>query len=166
MAEDVDSSEQKQQVVDFISARKGHIADLDEVLAFLGGDRSQAQALLEELAAEGQISVVGDSVMLNSDRYLPQVRCLICDKPVKRADLVAFYREKHFPFVNWGFHRECLEGGALEEMLSSGMFRLEDGKLFPGYEYGEGKNPITLAIKYLRSEDFLYTLELKGEEEQ
>jgi hypothetical protein len=165
MAEDVDVGELKQRVADFIYGKKGHIADLDEVLALIGGDRERAIAILNELTADGQISVVMDSVMLNSDRYLPKVRCLICDRPIDRDDLVPFYREKHFPFVNWGFHKECLEGGALDEMLSSDMFRMEDGKIFPNYEYGENKNPVTIAIKYLRSEDFLYSLELKSSEE-
>ena len=169
MAESTDGESLRQQVVDFIYGKKGHIVDLDEVLALLesltGGDRNRAKGIIDELAADGQISVVMDSVMLNSDRYLPKVRCLICDRTIDRDELVPFYREKHFPFVNWGFHRECLEGGALEEMLSSGMFRMEDGKIFPNYEYGENKNPITIAIKYLRSEDFLYLLELKGSEE-
>lgn len=167
--DDVDVESLKQQVVEFISGRKGHIADLDEVLALLGGliggDRDRAKSILDELTEDGQISVVLDSVILNSDRYLPKVRCLICDRSVNRDDLVPFYREKHFPFVNWGFHKECLEGGALDEMLSSGMFRMEDDKIFPNYDYGEDKNPVTIAIKYLRSEDFLYTLELKSSEE-
>lgn len=162
--EDVDVDGLKQQVADFIYGKKGHIADLDEVLAIIGGDRERAMAILSELTADGQISVVMDSVMLNSDRYLPKVRCLICDRPIGRDDLVPFYREKHFPFVNWGFHKDCLEGGALDEMISSGMFRMEDDKIFPNYEYGDNKNPVTIAIKYLRSEDFLYTLELKSSE--
>ncbi|WP_424359733.1 hypothetical protein [Methanocella sp. MCL-LM] len=162
---DVDVEALKQQVVEFISGKKGHIADLDEVLALIGGDRDRARSILDELTEDGQVSVVMDSVILNSDRYLPKVRCLICDRSVKRDDLVPFYREKHFPFVNWGFHKDCLEGGALDEMLSSGMFRTEDGKIYPNYEYGEGKNPVTIAIKYLRSEDFLYSLELKSSEE-
>lgn len=165
----VDVEALKQQVVEFIYGKKGHIADLDEVLTLLGGliggDSGRARAILDELAEDGQISVVLDSVMLNSDRYLPKVRCLICDRQINRDDLVPFYREKHFPFVNWGFHKECLEGGALDEMLSSGMFRTEAGKIYPNYEYGEGKNPVTIAIKYLRSEDFLYSLELKGSED-
>ncbi len=161
----VDVEALKQQVVDFISGRKGHIADLDEVLGLIGGDRDGAMAVLNELTEDGQISVVSDSVFLNSDRYLPKVRCLICDRAIKRDDLVPFYREKHFPFVNWGFHKECLEDGALDEMLSSGMFKMDGGKIFPGYEYGEDKNPVTIAIKYLRSEDFLYLLELKSLED-
>lgn len=125
--------------------------------------RSDAERLIHELGEEGIISVMADSVFLNSERYLPKVKCLICDATIKRDDLVPFYREKHFPFVNWGFHKECLENGALDEMLDSGMFRMDKGKIFPAYEYGDGKgkNPITIAIKYLRSDDFLYTLELK-----
>jgi len=165
MADDNSIEAIRQKVLDFIAGKKGHIADLDEVLDVIGGDRGQASSVLEALIADGQISIAADSVFLNSDRYLPQVRCLICDQPVRRDELVQFFRERHFPFVNWGFHRECLEGGALDEMLASGMFRLEDGKIFPNYEYGEGKNPITIAIKYLRSEEFLYLLELKGSEE-
>ncbi|CAJ37664.1 hypothetical protein [Methanocella arvoryzae] len=165
MADDIDKEVLKQQVLEFISGKKGHIADLDEVLDLIGGDRERARTLLDAIAEDGEISIVLDSVMLNSDRYLPKVRCLICDRAVSRDDLVPFYREKHFPFVSWGFHKDCLEGGALDEMLSSGMFRMKDGKIYPNYEYGEGKNPVTIAIKYLRSEDFLYSLELKSSED-
>jgi len=152
----------RDRVLDLIRSKKGHIADLDEVLRLIkaeGGD----QGLLQEMADEGAISVSGDSVFLSSESYLPKVRCRICDRNVDRNELVPFFREKHFPFVNWGFHKECLEGGALEEMLASGMFRYEDGGIYPAYEYGEGKNPVTIAIKFLRSEDFLYTLELKSD---
>ncbi len=154
----------RQKVLDFIRTKKGHIADLDEILQLIeaeGGDKG----LLHEMADEGVISVSGDSVFLSSESYLPKVSCLICDQRIDRNDLVPFFREKHFPFVNWGFHKECLEGGALEEMLESGMFRYEDGGIYPDYEYGEDKNPVTIAIKFLRSEDFLYTLELKSDKD-
>ncbi|HMK46915.1 MAG TPA: hypothetical protein VK436_09845 [Methanocella sp.] len=164
MSDDTNIEATRQKVLDFIASKKGHIADLNEVLGLIDADRERALSVLEALTSDGQISIAADSVFLNSDRYLPQVRCLICDQPVNRDELVQFFRERHFPFVNWGFHQECLEGGALDEMIASGMFRLEDGKIFPNYDYGEGKNPITIAIKYLRSEEFLYSLELKGSE--
>lgn len=157
-----EAREAREKVVEFLHERKGHIADLDEVLAVLGPDKSKAESTLNAIAEAGYVSVSGGSVFISSEQYLPKVRCLICDDTVDRNDLVPFFREKHYPFVNWGFHKECLEGGALEEMLASGMFRIEDGKIFPAYEYGEGKNPVTIAIKYLRSDDFLYTLELKN----
>jgi hypothetical protein len=155
------------KIVDFLYSKKGHIADLAEVMAFLeGGSIStiDADALLKTMQEEGIINIAVDSVFLSSDRYLPKVKCLICDGIIKRDELVPFYREKHFPFVRWGFHKGCLEGGALDEMLSSGMFRMEDGKIFPDYDYGEerGKNPVTIAIRYLRSEDFMYFLEIKS----
>jgi len=164
MVEDAGTESLRQQIIELISGKKGHIAGLDEVLALIDSDRARAKRVLDEIAAGGEISVAGEDVILNSDRYLPQVKCLICDRPIKRDELVPFFRERHFPFVNWGFHKSCLEGGALEEMLASGMFREEDGKIFPANEYGEGKNPVTIAIKYLRSEDFLYALEMKSEE--
>jgi hypothetical protein len=150
------------KVLDFIRSKKGHIADHDEIIRLIKAEGG-AEDLLQEMADEGVISISGDSVFLSSESYLPKVRCLICDRYIDRNDLVPFFREKHFPFVNWGFHKECLEGGALEEMLASGMFRFEDGGIYPAYEYGEGKNPVTIAIKFLRSEDFLYTLELKSD---
>lgn len=160
-----DDADLKGKVLDLIREKKGNIAGLDEVRRLIAAGGGQ-EGLLEEMAGEGAISIAGDSVFLSSESYLPSVRCLICDGRIDRKDLVPFYREKHFPFVNWGFHRDCLGGGALDEMIASGMFRMEDGKVFPNYEYGEGrgKNPITIAIKYLRSEDFLYVLELKGDE--
>lgn len=153
----------KEKVIELLRSKKGHIADKAEVISLIGED---APALLRELEEAGNISTMDDSVFLNSDSYLPKVRCLICDDIVNRDDLVPFYREKHFPFVKWGFHKECLSGGALEQMLSSGMFTYNDGKIFPAYEYGEGKgkNPVTIAIKYLRSDDFLYSLELNNDE--
>ncbi|MCD1293456.1 hypothetical protein CUJ83_00390 [Methanocella sp. CWC-04] len=157
----------KEKVIEFLHSKKGHIADIEEVTGFLESmslTKEDAISNLKEISEEGAVSISGDSVFLNSDTYLPRVRCLICDGTVKRDELVPFYRERYYPFVNWGFHRSCLEGGALEEMLGSGMFRIEDGNIFPAYEYGEGrgKNPITIAIKYLRSDEFLYTLELKS----
>lgn len=152
----------REKVLDYIKAKKGQIADEDEVVRLIESLGGSAD-LVKEMADKGAISVSGGSVFLSSESYLPKVRCLICDRYVDRNDLVHFYREKHYPFVNWGFHRECLGGGALEEMLASGMFRCEDGGIFPNYEYGEGKNPVTIAIKFLRSEDFLYTLELKSD---
>jgi hypothetical protein len=152
----------REKVLDFIRAKKGQIADEEEVLRLIEAEGGSPD-ILKEMADEGAISVSVGSVFLSSDSYLPKVRCLICDQRIDRADLVPFFREKHFPFVNWGFHKECLEGGALEEMLASGMFRHEDGGIYPDYEYGEGKNPVTIAIKFLRSEDFLYTLELKSD---
>lgn len=161
MSDDI-QEEIRKKVVGFLHERKGHIADLDEVLAVISPDRAEAESTLKAISDAGYVSVSGDSVFISSEQYLPKVRCLICDDAVGRNDLVPFYREKHFPFVNWGFHRECLEGGALEEMIASGMFRMEAGKIFPAYEYGDGKNPVTIAIKYLRSDDFLYTLELKN----
>lgn len=156
-------------VLGFIREKKGHIADLEDVLRLISDDaggRDAAESFLKSMAEEGSVSIAGDSVFLSSESYMPKVRCLICDQRIDRNDLVPFYREKHFPFVNWGFHRECLEGGALDEMIASGMFRMEDGKIFPAYEYGEGKgqNPVTIAIKYLRSDDFMYMLELKSDE--
>lgn len=153
----------REKVLDFIRSKKGHIADLDEVVRLVTAEGGMA-GLLDEMAGEGVIAISGDSVFLSSESYLPKVRCLICDRHIDRKELVPFFREKHFPFVNWGFHKECLEGGALEEMLASGMFRFEDGGIYPAYEYGEGKNPVTIAIKYLRSEDFLYSLELKSDQ--
>lgn len=161
---DVDDGSEtvREKVLGFIRAKKGHIADLDEVLRLIKAEGG-SEGLLQEMADEGVISVSGDSVFLSIDSYLPKVRCLICDQRIDRKDLVPFFREKHFPFVNWGFHKECLEGGAREEMLDSGMFRYEDGGFYPNYEYGEGKNPVTIAIKFLRSDDFLYTLELKSD---
>ncbi|MGA9140033.1 MAG: hypothetical protein WBZ29_07410 [Methanocella sp.] len=152
----------REKVLDFIRAKKGQIADEDEVLRLITSEGGSPD-LLKEMAEEGVISVAVGSVFLSSESYLPKVRCLICDQRIDRDDLVPFFREKHFPFVNWGFHKECLEGGAREEMLASGMFRFEDGGFYPNYEYGEGKNPVTIAIKFLRSEDFLYTLELKSD---
>lgn len=152
----------REKVLDFIRAKKGHIADEAEVLRLIAAEGGPP-GLLEEMAGEGAVSVTSGSVFLPAEGYLPKVRCLICDGVVDRRDLVPFFREKHFPFVNWGFHRDCLRGGALEEMLASGMFRCEGGGIFPNYEYGEGKNPITIAIKFLRSEDFLYALELKSD---
>ena len=152
-----------------IRETKGHIIGLEEAIDLLAGDlgRDGARNFLAELAAEGAITIAGEDVFLSSESYMPAVKCLICDGAIDRKDLVPFYREKHYPFVSWGFHRECLEGGALDEMLASGLFRLEDGKIFPDYEYGEGKgrNPITIAIKFLRSDEFLYALELKSEKE-
>ncbi len=153
----------REKVLDFIRAKKGHIADEAEVIRLIESEGGSS-GLLEEMAGEGALSVADGSVFLSSESYLPKVRCLICDRYIDRKDLVPFFREKHFPFVNWGFHKECLEGGALEEMLAAGMFRFEDGGIYPNYEYGEGKNPVTIAIKYLRSEDFLYTLELKSDQ--
>jgi hypothetical protein len=153
----------REKVLDLIRGKKGHIADEDEVLRLIKAEGGSPD-LLKEMADEGVISIAAGSVFLSSESYLPKVRCLICDRYIDRKDLVPFFREKHFPFVNWGFHKECLEGGALEEMLASGMFRYEDGGIYPNYEYGEGKNPVTIAIKYLRSEDFLYALELKSDQ--
>ena len=152
----------REKVLDFIRAKKGHIADEDEVRGLIEAGGGSPD-ILEEMAGEGVISIAAGSVFLSSESYLPRVRCLICDQRIDREDLVPFFREKHFPFVNWGFHKECLEGGAREEMIASGMFRFEDGGVYPGYEYGEGKNPVTIAIKFLRSEDFLYLLELKSD---
>lgn len=158
----IDPESLREKVLDFIRAKKGHIADEDEVLGLIKAEGG-SPGILEEMAGEGVISIAAGSVFLSSDSYLPKVRCLICDQRIDRDDLVPFFREKHFPFVNWGFHKECLEGGAREEMIASGMFRFEDGGAYPNYEYGEGKNPVTIAIKFLRSEDFLYLLELKSD---
>lgn len=151
----------KEKVLELLRSKKGQIADTAEVMSAIGDG---ASIILKEMEEAGSISIMDDSVFLNSDSYLPKVRCLICDDVVKRDDLVPFYREKHFPFVKWGFHKDCLSGGALEQMLSSGMFTYQDGKIFPAYEYGEGrgKNPVTIAIKYLRSDDFMYSLELSS----
>ncbi|OPY28425.1 MAG: hypothetical protein A4E28_01548 [Methanocella sp. PtaU1.Bin125] len=164
MPDDDGAGTVREKVLDFIRSKKGHIADLSDVLRLIEAEGGHP-GLLEEMAGDGAISVSGDSVFLSSESYLPKVRCLICDQRVDRQDLVPFFREKHFPFVSWGFHKECLEGGARDEMIASGMFRFEDGGVYPAYEYGEGKNPVTIAIRFLRSEDFLYTLELKSDKE-
>ncbi len=160
MPEDRESLRDK--ILGLIRSKKGHIADEAEVLQLIKSEGGSPD-LLKEMAAEGAISIAAGSVFLSSESYLPKVRCLICDQRIDRKDLVPFFREKHFPFVNWGFHKECLEGGALEEMIASGMFRFEDGGVYPNYEYGDNKNPVTIAIKFLRSEDFLYLLELKSD---
>lgn len=152
----------REKVLDFIRAKKGHIADEGEVRRLIESEGGSPD-LLKDMAGEGTISLAVGSVFLSSESYLPEVRCLICDEQIDRRDLVPFFREKHFPFVKWGFHKECLEGGALEVMLDSGMFRFEDGGVYPNYEYGEGKNPVTIAIRFLRSGDFLYALELKSD---
>src|SRR5512134_3954652 len=134
----------RENVLDLIRGKKGHIADEDEVLRLIeaGGG---SPGLLKEMADQGVISVAAGSVFLSSESYLPKVRCLICAQLIDRKDLVPFFREKLYPFVNWGFHKECLEGGAREEMIKSGMFRFEDEGAYPNYEYGEGKNPVTIA---------------------
>jgi hypothetical protein len=161
---EIDTEAIREKVLEFIRAKKGHIADEDEVHRLIESEGGSPD-ILKEMVEEGIISVAVGSVFLASDSYLPKVKCLICDQRIDRNDLVPFFREKHFPFVNWGFHKECLEGGALEEMLKSGMFREGDGGIYPNYEYGEGKNPVTIAIKFLRSEDFLYMLELKSDKD-
>lgn len=157
----------RNKVVDMLYSKKGHITDMADILTFLEGQSvtgKDAEILLRSMREDGTLSVMGDNVFLNDERYLPKVRCLICDGMVKREELIPFYRVKYYSFVNWGFHKMCLEGGALELMLCSGMFRVDNGDIYPNYEYGDesGKNPITVAIKYLRSEEFMYQLELNG----